>query len=77
MQKLDKRIGSVDDVVVDNAYRGQGLGAAIMHKVIEVAQEQKLKALSLTSRPARVAGNKLYQKLGFVQKETNVYRLKL
>lgn len=77
MQKLGKRTGGVEDVVVDEKYRGQGLGSKLMEKIIQTAKDEGLKSISLTSRPSRVAGNKLYQKLGFKQKETNVYRLEL
>ena len=77
MRKIHKNTGSVEDVVVDEGYRGQGLGEKIMLKLIEVARAKGLQTLTLTSRPERVAGNKLYQKLGFVIKETNAYRLQL
>jgi ribosomal protein S18 acetylase RimI-like enzyme len=77
MQKMGKRTGQVEDVVVDETYRGQGLGEAVMKKIIDVAREERVKSISLTSRPERVAGNKLYQKLGFEQKQTNVYRFKV
>lgn len=77
MQKMGRRTGQVEDVVVDEKYRGQHLGEAIMNKIIEVARAGNVRSISLTSRPERVAGNKLYQKLGFEQKQTNVYRYKL
>src|SRR3989338_6026085 len=75
--KLSGKIGHIEDVVVDSAYRGQGLGEKVMRVLIKEARKQKIESLHLTSRSARVAANKLYQKLGFVRKETNVYRLKL
>jgi ribosomal protein S18 acetylase RimI-like enzyme len=74
---VDEVSGCVDDVVVDSAYRGQGIGRSLMEKVLSVAREKNLLELDLTSRPSRVAGNHLYQKLGFEKRETNVYRLKL
>src|SRR3989338_6025217 len=74
---LGRKRGEVEDVVVDSAYRGQGLGEKIMRALIRSARKQRLVSLHLTSRSARVAANKLYEKLGFVRKETNVYRLKL
>ncbi len=77
IRKIGKSIGSVEDVVVHEEYRGQGLGEKIMKEVISVAKARELVTLGLTSRPVRVAGNNLYQKLGFTIKETNVYRLKL
>lgn len=69
--------GEMQDVVVDAAYRGQGLGEKLMKAIIVEARKMKVKKLWLDSRPMRVAANKLYQKLGFQPKETNVYWLKL
>lgn len=69
--------GEIDDVVVDEKYRGKGLGEKLMTAVIDQARKLKVKKIGLSSRPSRVAANKLYQKLGFEQKETNVYRMKL
>jgi ribosomal protein S18 acetylase RimI-like enzyme len=77
MNKFSKRTGSIEDVVVDDGYRGQGIGQRLVEEIIESAKQMGLKSIQLTSRPERVAGNKLYQKLGFEQKETNVYRMKL
>jgi ribosomal protein S18 acetylase RimI-like enzyme len=77
MQKLGKRTGIVEDVVVDSSYRGQGLGERVMQKLLEISRMRALKSISLTSRPSRIAGNKLYQKLGFQRRETNVYKLRL
>ena len=77
LQTLQGRNGSIEDVVVDEAYRGQGLGVKIMEAVIEEAKREKVTEIMLTSKPKRVAANKLYQKLGFVQKETNVYEMEL
>lgn len=77
MTQMGKSSGYVEDVVVDEAYRGQGLGVKLMDALIAEARKKKLDSVHLTSRPSRVAANKLYQKLGFEQRETNVYRLKL
>ncbi|HEY4520964.1 MAG TPA: GNAT family N-acetyltransferase [Candidatus Paceibacterota bacterium] len=67
----------IEDVVVDEQYRGQGLGERLSTKLIERAREKKIPTITLSSRADRVAANKLYQKLGFQMKETNIYRLKL
>jgi ribosomal protein S18 acetylase RimI-like enzyme len=75
--KIGKRSGFIEDVVVDDAYRGQGLGQKIMQMLIDAARAGDLQQIYLTSRPERVAANKLYQKLGFEVRETNVYRLAL
>ncbi len=75
--RIGRRTGQIEDVVVDSGYRGRGVGKKLMQKLIDLAREKKLKAVYLTSRPARVAANALYQKLGFEKKDTNAYCLKL
>lgn len=67
----------IEDVVVDEAARGQGTGEALVREGIRLAEEAGAKAVNLTSRPDRAAANRLYQRLGFVRRETNFYRLKL
>jgi len=69
--------GFVEDVVVDAAQRGKGIGKALMEKLIAVARKQGIHHINLTSRPEREAANHLYQALGFKKRKTNVYRLKL
>lgn len=76
MPKVGKLVSHLEDVVVSNAYRGQGLGEQLVSKVIEIAKELGVVSVALTSRPERVAANKLYQKLGFEQKVTNPYTLR-
>lgn len=68
---------SIEDVVVSSAYRGQHLGRQIMERLIADARSFGVQEVHLTSRPQRVAANGLYQALGFVRKETNVYQLKI
>ena|SRR5690606_9163664 len=65
----------IEDVVVTEASRGQGIGEALTKYAIDFARKQGIQALMLTSNPTRVAANRLYQKLGFEQRETNVYRM--
>jgi ribosomal protein S18 acetylase RimI-like enzyme len=67
----------IDDVVVDEAARGKGAGEALSRKAIELAREAGAKNVTLTSRPSREAANRLYQRIGFIPIETNVYRLPL
>ena len=76
LQKVGKRGGTVEDVVVLSEYRGKGIGESLMRAVIKEARKRKLSSLQLTSRPSRVAANRLYNKLGFAKKDTNAYRLK-
>jgi predicted GNAT family N-acyltransferase len=65
----------IEDVVVDKASRGKGVGKELMQFSIEYATNKNVKNINLASNPERVSVNKLYQKLGFIQRETNVYRL--
>ncbi|NQU83459.1 MAG: GNAT family N-acetyltransferase [Parcubacteria group bacterium] len=69
--------GRIEDVVVDRAYRHEGLGERIVRKLIKKAKGMGMKRIDLTSAPHRKAANALYIKLGFELRETNVYRLDL
>mgnify|MGYP003294680617 CR=1 FL=1 len=66
----------IEDVVVDESFRGQGLSKLLVAHAIEFTQSKQIPTLMLTSNPKRVAANKLYQAMGFERKETNVYRMK-
>ena len=67
----------IEDVVVDEAARGTGAGQALTRSALDLAQAAGAKTVDLTSRPSREAANRMYQKLGFTQRETNVYRYDL
>lgn len=67
----------IEDVVVDEKYRGQGLSKQLVTHAVRFVKEQGIPLIMLTSNPTRIAANKLYQKLGFEQKQTNVYRMNL
>ncbi|WP_029620526.1 GNAT family N-acetyltransferase [Pseudorhizobium marinum] len=67
----------IDDVVVRDAHRGKGLGEKLVRAAIGQAASLGVQKIDLTSRPSREAANRLYQRLGFEQRETNVYRLVL
>lgn len=64
----------IEDVVVDQPARGRGIGEALNRAAIERARKAGAKTVDLTSRPSREAANRLYRRLGFVERETNVYR---
>jgi len=67
----------IEDVIVDDASRRLGIGEALTIAALDVARESGVRTVDLTSRPSRSAANALYQRLGFEQRETNVYRLSL
>jgi ribosomal protein S18 acetylase RimI-like enzyme len=67
----------IEDVVVDEAGRGKGVGDALNRFALEVARSKGAKTVDLTSRPSREAANRLYRRIGFVQRETNIYRYDL
>jgi ribosomal protein S18 acetylase RimI-like enzyme len=67
----------IEDVVVDVEARGQGVGALLTEAAVERARDGGAKSVGLTSRPSREAANRLYRRLGFEQRETNVFRLRL
>jgi ribosomal protein S18 acetylase RimI-like enzyme len=64
----------IEDVVVDGHARGRGVGEALTREALRIAAEKGARTVELTSRPSREAANRLYQRLGFVRRETNVYR---
>jgi ribosomal protein S18 acetylase RimI-like enzyme len=66
----------IEDVVVDDAARGSGLGAALNDAALNEARVRGAKDVSLTSRPAKEAANRLYKRIGFETRETNIYRYK-
>lgn len=64
----------IEDVVVDERLRGNGIGAALTNEAIRVAREKGARTVDLTSRPSRVAANRMYQRLGFQKRDSTVYR---
>ena len=64
----------IEDVVVDESARGRGVGETLTREAIRHASERGARTVDLTSRPSRVAANRLYQRVGFVERETRVYR---
>jgi len=67
----------VEDVVVDGAARGHGIGDALLAEAIRIAGERGATGVDLTSHPKREAANRLYLRAGFARRDTNVYRLPL
>jgi ribosomal protein S18 acetylase RimI-like enzyme len=65
--------GRLEDVIVDASARGQGVGDALVREGMARASAAKVLMLELTSMPYRESANRLYKRLGFVRKPTNVY----
>jgi ribosomal protein S18 acetylase RimI-like enzyme len=63
----------IEDVIVDESARGQGIGEALVRRCLEIAREKGASGVSLTSNPMRLAANQLYLKMGFKKRETNAY----
>ena len=67
----------IEDVVVDQGARGQGVGTALTTAALDLARRRGARDVDLTSRASRVAANRLYQRLGFRLRDSNVYRYQL
>lgn len=67
----------IEDVVVDSSARGMGVGEALNKAALDESARRGAKTVDLTSRPSREAANRLYQRLGFKARDTNVYRFDL
>jgi ribosomal protein S18 acetylase RimI-like enzyme len=64
----------IEDVVVDESARGQGAGAILTQEALRLANEAGARTVDLTTRPSREAAGRLYERAGFVQRETRLYR---
>ena len=71
---LEFTIADIESVVVSSKCRGRGYGKELMTAMIEAAKKMNVHHIQLTSNPARVAANQLYQELGFERYETNCYK---
>lgn len=77
LRTLSVHKGLIEDLVVDKKFRGQGIGKKLTEHAIKTARTKNVAFIDLTSRSSRTAANKLYQKMGFSKRDTNVYRLAL
>jgi ribosomal protein S18 acetylase RimI-like enzyme len=64
----------IEDVIVDSAAGHQGIGKALVREAVDRAQKAGARSVDLTTRPSRVAAGNLYEKVGFAQRDTRVYR---
>ncbi len=67
----------IEDVVVDEAARGQGVATALTLEALRLAREQGARTVDLTSRPSREAAGRLYEHLGFQRRDSRLYRFAL
>ena len=72
---LEFTIADIESVVVSSKCRGRGYGKELMTAMIEAAKKMNVHHIQLTSNPARLAANQLYQELGFERYETNCYKM--
>jgi ribosomal protein S18 acetylase RimI-like enzyme len=66
--------GWIEDVVVDSSMRGRGVGELLTREAMRLAFERGAETIDLTSRPSREAARRLYEKMGFVVRDTSVFR---
>lgn len=67
----------IEDVIVAEEARGQGCGEALNRAALDAAKAAGARTVELTSRPSREEANRLYLRIGFTRRETNVYRYRL
>jgi ribosomal protein S18 acetylase RimI-like enzyme len=66
--------GYIEDVVVDERARGKRIGEALTLACLKQAEHAGAPQVMLTSNPGRTAANRLYQRMGFELRRTNVYK---
>jgi ribosomal protein S18 acetylase RimI-like enzyme len=63
----------IEDLVVDRASRGRGVGEALVRRALSLATTREVSTVDLTCRPSREGANHLYRRMGFIRRDTNVY----
>ncbi len=77
IETITRRVGIIEDVVVDKSYRGKGVGRKLIELLIKEARAKGANCVELTSNSERKEANALYESMGFRKRETNCYRLNL
>jgi len=67
----------IEDVVVDQGARGHGVGEALVRECLNIARQRGARVVELQSARRREVANRLYPRLGFERRESNVYRMTL
>lgn len=70
-------VSRIEDIVVRESHRGQGLGDMIMEELLGIAKKREVVRVDLTSNPTRTSAHKFYLKKGFFLRDTGVYRMPL
>lgn len=76
MNIFTAKVGHIEEVVVYEGYQNQGVATQILREVIKVAKKRKMNYLKLNTNVKNIS-NYLYQKLGFVRKDDNLYKFYL
>lgn len=76
-QTLLRRQAVIEDMIVDAAWRRQGIATEVMQKLITWAKQHKIEVIELITNPKRVAANRFYRTAGFHLHKTNHYLLRL
>ena len=77
LRKTSFTFGLLEDVIVDERYRGQNIGTRLVRETINIAKRNGANRINLTSRPERIEARKLFESLGFMKQDTDVFRLEL
>lgn len=67
----------IEDVIVDEAFRGRQIATTLIDEAIKLAVQAEARTVDLSSRPSRESAGRLYERVGFEQRETRMYRYKL
>ena len=65
---------NINYVCVLERYRNRGICSNMLDEVINYCMENNISYIELTSNPTRKIARYLYEKKGFVERETSVYR---
>lgn len=67
----------IDEVVVDRSARGKGVGEALVKACLDVARRRGAQVAELQSGKQREVANRLYRRIGFQLRDSNLYRMTL
>ena len=69
----------LDEVVVDDSARGRGVGEALVKACLEIGRERGAEVAELQPGrgPERAVAHRLYERIGFKLRETDVFRIEL